>query len=697
MLYKTMNYVRYILFGLFLYMVICGQTVSLFAATTPEDSLRTLLAHTYDSQKRIKILINLDDYCHHVSKKGYPETTYTLLNEAIKVRNEYAISKALRGLVMAVDKSVRSFANDSIVRYLEIADEHLTGEYKKSFMTEVHLRQIRHIIDWTENEEEVTSYIMERYTTLGEAQEDIYRRIECEYAMGKLTSFMMSSWRHNAKDAQYYFDNLLVLLEKLPVEYRAHIMFSMVDNFFATYFNAGEKLKAVKMLNFMMSTINEYKELSFVKGEPYHNYEHEYGLYYDGMARCPEIIGKEDAYAYLLELTSMRRKDDESLLILYNTYKSYYKSLGDDRHIIQYSDSIMTMVERLKYSEKRSVFSVLYKEQAQSYANLNDYKNAYDRFMLYDVLQDSIVNEEATNLRQEMEVRYNVNQLELETARLESRNRYIGLVSVCFILLFTVLWGIHRHLSYKKIQRVQKKLIVSNQEVLRQSEKAQESEKMKTAFINSMCHEIRTPLNSISGFSDLLLDESIDKELKTEFPELIQQNIEQLTRLINDLLEVSGLDSSDEELPMEEVDIYSVCMEELGKLKMMGMKEGVEYRLDMKEGDGVMHTHYVYLGRVVGNLLNNANKFTDTGCVTINGYKDIEKRKFVISITDTGLGIPVDKQEWVFERFTKINEFRSGTGLGLYVCRLIMSRLNGTVQVDPEYVDGTRFILTLPI
>lgn len=691
-----MNYLRYTLFCLFFSAIICLLPISLYAKATPEDSLRTLLHHTQDPQKRMKVLINLDDYCHYVSQKGYPETTYVLLNEAIKARNEYAITRALRGLVMAVDRRVRSFTNDSVVRYLKIAEENLTGEYKKSFITEVHLRQIRHAIDWTEDEEKTTSYIMERYTALGKGAEDLYNQIECEYAMGKITSFMMSGWQHNAQKAQHYFDHLLALLEQLPVEYRAHLMFSVMDNFFVTYFNADEKAKAVKMLHSMMSTLEQYNNLSHVKGEIYQDYDYELSLFYDGMARCPEIIGKEKAYAYLLKLRSLPKEDEESMMTLYNTYKTYYKSLGDDRQVILYGDSIMSVMDRLGYTETKAVFSALCKEQAQCYANLGDYKNAYQRFRQYDILQDSIVSEESKNLRQEMGVRYNVNQLELEAAQLESRNRSIGLISTGVFLLLSMAWGIHQRVNYKKIQRVQKKLIVSNQEVIRQSEKAQESERMKTAFVNSMCHEIRTPLNSINGFSSLLLDQSIDSELKAEFPELIQQNTDQLTRLINDLLEVSSLDSSDEALPMEEIDVYTLCEQELDKLKTIGMKTSIDYRLEMKEGDGVIHTHQMYLARVIGNLLNNANKFTDRGSVVLNGYRDVEKQELVMSITDTGMGIPVDKQEWVFERFTKIDEFKSGTGLGLYVCRLILNRLNGTIRIDPEYRGGSRFILTLP-
>ena len=149
----------------------------------------------------------------------------------------------------------------------------------------------------------------------------------------------------------------------------------------------------------------------------------------------------------------------------------------------------------------------MYKEQAKCYARLHDYKDAYERMEIYDSLREKVVDAESSELRAEMDTRYDLNHLELEKERLTSRNRQIGFLSISFVLLLSIVWGISQRIHLNKLKRMQKELLESNEEVLRQSEKAQESEKMKTAFINSMCHEIRTPLNAINGFSNLLLDE----------------------------------------------------------------------------------------------------------------------------------------------------------------------------------------------
>ena len=295
----------------------------------------------------------------------------------------------------------------------------------------------------------------------------------------------------------------------------------------------------------------------------------------------------------------------------------------------------------------------------------------------------------------EMDTRYDLNHLELEKERLTSRNRQIGFLSISFVLLLSIVWGISQRIHLNKLKRMQKELLESNEEVLRQSEKAQESEKMKTAFINSMCHEIRTPLNAINGFSNLLLDETIDAECKVEFPELIQQNTDLLTRLLNDLLEVSNLSSSVEELPMEKADICSICVQEMDRLQTGEGKASIHYCLDVDNGDCNIRTNIPYLSQTLAHLLNNANKFTESGEIKLSCHREGEQ--LVIKVTDTGIGIPEEKQEWVFDRFTKLDEFKPGAGLGLYICRLIVRRLGGTINIDREYTGGTRFVLVFPV
>ena len=224
--------------------------------------------------------------------------------------------------------------------------------------------------------------------------------------------------------------------------------------------------------------------------------------------------------------------------------------------------------------------------------------------------------------------------------------------------------------------------------------KAQESEKMKQAFINSICHEIRTPLNAIVGFSDLVMNTDIDEEIRREFPAEIQKNTVLLTSLVNNMLEVANLDVSEEKLSCEPTDIRNICIQEMERITH---KEGITYRLDITEETMIIPTNAQYLTLVIEHLLGNANKFTEKGQITLGYNLNPTENKIQISVTDTGCGIPKEKFEEVFNRFSKLDTFVPGNGLGLYLCRLIVKRLDGEIKIDPDYKEGTKMIVILPI
>ncbi len=682
---------RYIL----LFFVIFLLPLSLLSKENTADSLKTLFIHAQTQQERMERCLNLDNYYRNYLFKDSIPLTRILFDEGVKAKNEYIIADALRKLIMGIDRKVRVLTNDSVVYYLGLADEYLTGERKKSFITEVHLKHIRSITDWTVDESRTIEELTKKYTDPEENQEDIYFQIERNYALGLAAALTISEARiESYKNASRYFDNLFHLIQKLPVEYGAELLFWVNDNIYLAYLNSQQGPKTVAFLEKMMEILDRYKETPEVKKDVYQNFEYVYMTYYMGIAHFPSLVGYEKAYDCLKKADGMLRKRND-ILTLYFAYGGFYEDIGDYRMAIAYKDSVIRAMESNETAVVLAVTSSMYKEQAECYARLHEYRNAYERMVIYDSLREKSVDEDSSKLRAEMDARYDLNHLELEKERLTSRNRQIGFLAISFVFLLSAVWGISQRLHVNKLKRMQKELLESNKEVLRQSEKAQESEKMKTAFINSMCHEIRTPLNAINGFSNLLLDETIDPECKEEFPELIQQNTDLLTRLLNDLLEVSNLSSSVEELPMEKADIRSICMQEMDKLQAGEEKAGVRYCLEVDDSDCNIRTNVPYLSQTLAHLLNNSNKFTESGQITLSCRREAEQ--LVIKVTDTGIGIPEEKREWVFDRFTKINEFKPGAGLGLYICRLIVKRLGGTINIDHEYMEGTCFVLAFPV
>lgn len=681
---------KYLLF----FIIILISPYSLMSKETPADSLKSLFVNAQTQQERMERCLNLDNYYRNYLLKDSLPLTHILLEEGIKSNNEYIIADALRKIILGIDRKVRVLTNDSVLHYLNLAERYLTGERRKSFVTEVHLKHIRSISDWTDDESRTINELTKKYADSKENPKDIYFQIERNYALGMAAALSISETRLEAyKNASRYFDRLLELIQELPIEYGAELLFWVNDNIYLSYLNSKENEKTVAFLETMMNMLEQYKETPDVRKDIYQNFEYVYMLYYLGMAHFPSLVGYEKAYDCLIESDKMLRKRDD-LLTLYFSYRSFYEDMGDYNKTILYQDSVIYLMKSDDSATALAVLSSAYKDQAKSYAALHNYKAAYARMEEYDVLREKMINEESNRLRAEMDTRYDLNHLELERERLISRNRHIASLAISFVLLLSIAWGISQRLHLNKQKLIQKKLVESNKEVIRQSEKAQESEKMKTAFVNSMCHEIRTPLNAINGFSNLLLDESIDAECKEEFPELIQKNTDLLTRLLTDLLEVSTLSSSVEELPMEEADIYSICMQEMDKLESTEKKKDIRYCLDLDEGSCNIRTNVPYLSQTIAHLLNNANKFTERGQITLSCHK--VDNQLVIKVTDTGIGIPAEKQEWVFDRFTKLDEFKPGAGLGLYICQLIVKRLGGTIQIDKEYTQGTSFVLTFP-
>lgn len=262
------------------------------------------------------------------------------------------------------------------------------------------------------------------------------------------------------------------------------------------------------------------------------------------------------------------------------------------------------------------------------------------------------------------------------------------LITLSIILLLTITACIYLYYNWKKEKLMKMKLFILHQ-------KAGESERMKAEFINSMCHEIRTPLNSIVGFSEIILDEDCDDESKAEFRELIKTNAGVLTSLVDDMLVVANLDSSRELLPCEVVNVSDICREEFGKFEQRNRKP-VKYVLNVPEEEVVCSTNAKHLSIVLENLLSNACKFTEEGCITLELLKSDSPDGIRIQISDTGCGIPLDKQEVVFERFSKLDSFTQGNGIGLFLSKIIISRLMGSIEIDSSYIGGTRFVIFLP-
>ena len=228
--------------------------------------------------------------------------------------------------------------------------------------------------------------------------------------------------------------------------------------------------------------------------------------------------------------------------------------------------------------------------------------------------------------------------------------------------------------------------------LVNERDRAEASDRLKSAFLANMSHEIRTPLNAIVGFSSLLAsaENVVEKEL---YNSLISHNNELLLNLINDIIDLSKIEAGYVELHQNWFNLTELldeCVAEYARL----LPSGVELLTSYPEHDALVELDKLRIKQILNNFLSNALKNTIRGYVEV--FYEIDKHCVRIGVKDTGRGIPQNMLEKIFERFEKVDSFAQGVGLGLSICKSIVDKMNGRIQVYSQLGLGTTFIAELP-
>lgn len=662
---------KYILAIIFIFI---SSTVLASNTTQATDSLLALLKTDRSPQHRIQIYRHLAD----ISLDCPEFKTYLLklYQEASKINDKESMLDAMQDIMT---EEMKGENKDSVMKYTEYIKQIASPQELKYLLPYFRMRFFDSL-SYTENK--VDDINKELSFLISKDSNDIYNNIASTYNVG--TSYYM---RRKSKDAEPYIEKAMKLTESLPDKEKFIYQKFILWRLCFTYARNGKNKEAIKLMENLIGLVERKNRTYYQKQRPFYKIDLYLLQYYAFMNSNLHHLTKEQGNYYWDRIQKIGKTltsdaDKYNYYLCANNYYASNHTKIDLPKAIAANDSLIRIAKSLAVQNLPS----LYNTSSILYNRAKDYQNALKYLRISHQIKDSLNTETANKQLNELQVKYDLNTLNNENVLLEIKNKQTQLISLTILLIILISISTYFYFSWKKERKM--KL-----ELKRLHAKAQESEMMKQEFINSICHEIRTPLNGIVGFSDLIMNEDIDIEMRREFPAEIQKSTALLTSLVNCMLEVANLDVSDEKLACSTVDLNGMCIQEMEQIER---KPGIEYNLDIAEENTFIMTHENYLAQVIGHLLSNANKFTEQGQITLSYKIDKTLKKVIISVTDTGRGIPLDKQEEVFERFYKIDSFIPGNGLGLYLCQLIIKRLSGEIRIDPEYTTGTRMIVTLP-
>ncbi|PKQ62022.1 hypothetical protein BZG02_13870 [Labilibaculum filiforme] len=281
---------------------------------------------------------------------------------------------------------------------------------------------------------------------------------------------------------------------------------------------------------------------------------------------------------------------------------------------------------------------------------------------------------------------------------------YIAMLFFCTLGYRRIRIEMKKHdVAQKKVIKNEALLVQQNKELIQAEGRAVESDRLKTIFLQNMSHEIRTPMNAIMGFSSLLSDQLDNKECVEEYSNIITQRCNDLLSIINDIIDISKIETEQVLFEIEECNLPTTILEIEALFREEQIRQNKQtIQLVSNHSEINMETFITdkeKLKKIATNLISNALKFTDKGTIKIDLEIDTHKN-IILRVSDTGIGIPNSEFKHIFERFAQIeqgaNRIFSGTGLGLSIVQGLTNSLQGTIHIDSDLGKGSTFTITLP-
>lgn len=412
-----------------------------------------------------------------------------------------------------------------------------------------------------------------------------------------------------------------------------------------------------------------------------------YTYYYNSRATALMGLGRlSEAEELLTKAYEATKdvKDNSQLSVFYNLGQLYMKK-GDYQKASDFNSRLMKT-----YADPNdpSGMLMLKKQRAEIMLKSHQFEEAATLYKQVFFLSDSLNIKDVRNQLNEFNALFKVDEMERENQQVKTRHVYIVLSVIIIALILIGLLGLYF------MNRLRQK----NRELAVALDHAQESDRMKTSFIQHVSHEIRTPLNIITGFSQVIgnPDYHLSGEERQNIVNSIETNTREITGFVNELLIFSETESLNHYELEDCVNINLFCQGLLDRVEAVnnGRLEIVyESQLDDKH---TVISNTKALEGILRPLLSNALKFTEKGSIKLQVKESEHSTMLDICVTDTGIGIPEDQRDRIFEKFYKVDSFKRGLGLGLPLARNIAHKINGDLMLDDTYNEGTRFVLRIP-
>ena len=451
-------------------------------------------------------------------------------------------------------------------------------------------------------------------------------------------------------------------------------------NIIQTHLARGEYTNAIEYLNCMPGLIEKMKRKDIpVRPEltmRYYQFQVIATLALKGKKEAQPFIAETDKF-YHENINAFPREGWLGYKIL------CARTLNDNQMALNYLDSLMDY-----HHSVGSCYPANHLLKAQFMEQMGRFEDACEVYKSYAHINDSIRSAELDEQLSKYTVQFEVDKLEHDKLELRAevnRNLFITSVIVgCLVLILLIVITFY----YMRSLSLNRKLDAANKAVIKASH-------MKSSFIQHITHEIRTPLNSIIGFSSLMAAGGLTQEEMEEYARQMESSNAYLLDLVNNVIDIADMDSQTDDIPKKQVDVNACCQECL-ELIRQNLKEGIELQYMPSSAPVEVCTVEIWMKRVLLGLLNNANKFTETGFIRLSYEEDKPNRLVRFIIEDSGPGIEEHFRDAIFERFAKADTFTQGTGLGLSIIRQIMELVDGNVYLDTSYAGGARFVVEWP-